>query len=90
MKPYRTLLTRSARDPPTPPRRVLSAVEEALRLRQSAKGAVMSTTALSIGPPKALDRLRTALAMGADCGVNAALPDGASRPEPRTGIVPTR
>ncbi len=58
------------------------AVEEAVRLRERLKGAVTSITALSIGPPKALDTLRTALAMGADRGVHVALPDGAPSPEP--------
>ena len=77
MRPYRCLLTRSVRDPPTPPPSARSAVEEALRLRLRLKSAVISITALSIGPPKALDRLRTALAMGADRGMHAALPDGA-------------
>ncbi len=40
------------------------AVEEALRLRE--KGAASEVIAVSIGPAKALETLRTALAMGAD------------------------
>ena len=40
------------------------AVEEALRLRE--KGAVTEVVAVSIGPAKAQETLRTALAMGAD------------------------
>jgi electron transfer flavoprotein beta subunit len=40
------------------------AVEEALRLRE--KGAVSEVVAVSIGPAKAQETLRTALAMGAD------------------------
>ncbi|HUO22550.1 MAG TPA: electron transfer flavoprotein subunit beta/FixA family protein [Caulobacteraceae bacterium] len=40
------------------------AVEEAVRLRE--KGAVKEVIAVSIGPAKAQDTLRTALAMGAD------------------------
>ena len=40
------------------------AVEEAIRLRE--KGAVSEIVALSIGPQKAQETLRTALAMGAD------------------------
>src|SRR4029453_3955829 len=40
------------------------AVEEALRLRE--KGAVSEVVAVSIGPAKAQETLRTALAMGSD------------------------
>ena len=40
------------------------AVEEAIRLRE--KGVVTEIIALSVGPAKAAETLRTALAMGAD------------------------
>ena len=40
------------------------AVEEAIRLRE--KGAVSEIIAVSVGPQKAQETLRTALAMGAD------------------------
>ena len=43
------------------------AVEEALRLRE--KGLATEVIAVSIGPAKATDTLRTALAMGADRGL---------------------
>lgn len=42
------------------------AVEEALKIRQEAGGKV---TILSLGPEKAVEAIRTALAMGADTGV---------------------
>ena len=42
------------------------AVEEALRIKAEQGGSV---TVLSMGPPKAVDAIRTALAMGADKGV---------------------
>jgi electron transfer flavoprotein beta subunit len=54
-------------------------VEEAIRLRDRLKGSsdpVKTITALSIGPPKALDTIRTALAMGADTGIHITVPDG--------------
>lgn len=37
---------------------------------------VESITAFSFGPPKALDTIRTALAMGADKGIHVTVPDG--------------
>ena len=43
------------------------AVEEALRLRE--KGKAAEVVAVSIGPPAALETIRTALAMGADRGI---------------------
>ena len=50
------------------------AVEEALRLRE--KGVVSEVIAVSIGPAKAAETLRTALAMGADRAVLVQLGDG--------------
>ena len=50
------------------------AVEEALRLRE--KGVVTEVIALSVGPAKAAETLRTALAMGADRAVLVQLDDG--------------
>jgi electron transfer flavoprotein beta subunit len=43
------------------------AVEEALRIKEAKGGTV---TVLSVGPPKAQETIRTALAMGADKGVH--------------------
>ena len=43
------------------------AVEEALRLREA--GTATEVVAVSIGPPKAQETIRTALAMGADRGI---------------------
>ncbi|MGE0767979.1 MAG: electron transfer flavoprotein subunit beta/FixA family protein [Hyphomicrobiaceae bacterium] len=43
------------------------AVEEALRIKE--KGQVTEIVAVSIGPPKAQETIRTALAMGADRGI---------------------
>ena len=50
------------------------AVEEAIRLRE--KGVVTEIIALSVGPGKAAETLRTALAMGADRAVLIQLDDG--------------
>ena len=50
------------------------AVEEALRLRE--KGVISEVIAVSIGPAKAAETLRTALAMGADRAVLVQLGDG--------------
>ncbi len=50
------------------------AVEEALRLRE--KGVVSEVIALSIGPVKATETLRTALAMGADRAILVQVEDG--------------
>ena len=50
------------------------AVEEAIRLRE--KGVVSEIIALSVGPAKAAETLRTALAMGADRAVLIQLDDG--------------
>jgi len=58
------------------------AVEEAVRLREKLKDAVKSIKVLTVGPPKATETLRTALAMGADSGIHVELPDTAPSPEP--------
>ncbi|KAJ7471992.1 hypothetical protein FB451DRAFT_1251632 [Mycena latifolia] len=58
------------------------AVEEAVRLRERLKDAVSSIKVVTIGPPKAAETLRTALAMGADSAVHVELPDSAPAPEP--------
>ncbi|KAF5315312.1 hypothetical protein D9619_007540 [Psilocybe cf. subviscida] len=58
------------------------AVEEAVRLREKHKAAVKSIRAVTIGPAKSVDTLRTALAMGADSGVHVEIPDSAPAPEP--------
>ncbi|KAF2730665.1 electron transfer flavo protein beta-subunit [Polyplosphaeria fusca] len=47
-------------------------IEEAVRLRER-KIPVESITAISAGPPKAQDILRTAMAMGADKGIHVAV-----------------
>jgi len=49
------------------------AVEEAIRLRE--KGVVTEIVAVSIGPQKAQETLRTALAMGADRAILVQAPD---------------
>jgi len=58
------------------------AIEEAVRLREKLKDAVKSIKVLTVGPPKAAETLRTALAMGADSGIHVELPDTAPSPEP--------
>jgi electron transfer flavoprotein beta subunit len=50
------------------------AVEEALRLKE--KGLVSEIVAVSIGPAKAQETIRTALSMGADRGLLIEVPDG--------------
>ncbi|CCF54267.1 hypothetical protein NDA11_004415 [Ustilago hordei] len=54
------------------------AVEEAVRLREKYKDAITKITVVSVGPPKAADVLRTALAMGADDAIHVEVPDKAS------------
>ncbi|KAF8187768.1 hypothetical protein BJ912DRAFT_1042748 [Pholiota molesta] len=58
------------------------AVEEAVRLREKLKASVTSIKAISIGPAKSLDTLRTALAMGADSAIHVELPEAHPAPEP--------
>jgi len=50
------------------------AVEEAIRLKE--KGQVTEIVAVSIGPPKSQETIRTALAMGADRGILVETGDG--------------
>ncbi|UZJ52205.1 hypothetical protein CBS101457_001525 [Exobasidium rhododendri] len=52
------------------------AVEEAVRLREKHKDAITKITAVSAGPAKSADVLRTALAMGADDAIHVEIPDG--------------
>jgi electron transfer flavoprotein beta subunit len=58
------------------------AVEEAVRLRERLKEQITSIKAVTIGPAKSAETLRTALAMGADGGVHVELPADAPAPEP--------
>ncbi|KAI6166682.1 hypothetical protein EDD17DRAFT_1545153 [Pisolithus thermaeus] len=58
------------------------AVEEAVRLRERLKDAVKSIKVVTIGPPKAVETLRTALAMGADSAIHVEIPEGAPSLEP--------
>ena len=57
-------------------------MEEAVRLREKLKDEVKSIKVVTIGPPKAAETLRTALAMGADAGVHIEVPESAPAPEP--------
>jgi electron transfer flavoprotein beta subunit len=52
------------------------AVEEAVRLKE--KGQIQEIVAVSIGPAKAQETIRTALSMGADRGLLIETPDGAA------------
>lgn len=61
---------------------LIPAVEEAVRLRERLKDEVKSIKALTIGPPKSLDTLRTALAMGADSAIHVEIPESSPSPEP--------
>lgn len=47
-----------------------------MRLRERYKDLIENITAVSIGPAKTTDALRTALAMGADAGVHVDVPEG--------------
>ena len=53
-----------------------------MRLRERLKDKVESITVVTLGPAKATETLRTALAMGADSGVHIELPENAPSPEP--------
>lgn len=53
-----------------------------MRLREKLKEAVSSIKVVTIGPPKASETLRTALAMGADYGIHVEVPESAPSPEP--------
>jgi electron transfer flavoprotein beta subunit len=52
------------------------AIEEAIRLKE--KGVVTEIVAVSVGPTKAQETIRTALAMGADRGILVETADGAT------------
>jgi len=58
------------------------ALEEALRLRERLKDTVKNITAISIGPKKCSDTLRTALALGADNAIHVELPGTQPEIEP--------
>lgn len=58
-----------------------AAVEEAVRLRERMKQSITNITAVSIGPAKTTETLRTALAMGADSAIHVETPESLS-PEP--------
>lgn len=47
-------------------------------MREKDKDLVQSITAFTVGPAKAVDTLRTALAMGADTGIHVKVPDNAT------------
>ena len=51
------------------------AIEEAIQLKE--KGKATEIVAISVGPAKAQETIRTALAMGADRGLLIEIPDGA-------------
>ena len=53
-----------------------------MRLRERLKDKVKSITVVTIGPAKAAETLRTALAMGADSGIHIEVPESAAAPEP--------
>lgn len=59
----------------------LPAIEEAVRLRERNKRAISNITAVSIGPTRVQEILRTALAMGADSAIHIDIPESLS-PEP--------
>ncbi|KAG6843256.1 hypothetical protein H0H93_001650 [Arthromyces matolae] len=59
-----------------------AAVEEAVRLRDRLKDQIKSIKAVTIGPPKAIETLRSALAMGADSSIHVEIPETAPAPEP--------
>ena len=51
-------------------------MEEAVRLRERHKADITEIVVCTIGPPKATDVLRTALAMGADSAIHVEVPEG--------------
>jgi electron transfer flavoprotein beta subunit len=53
-----------------------------VRLREHLKDKVKSIKAITIGPPKAVDTLRTALAMGADSAIHVQISESDPSPEP--------
>ena len=59
------------------------AIEEAIRLRERLnQSTVNSIRAITIGPPKSIDVLRTALALGADSAIHVETPESSPSPEP--------
>ena len=62
----------------------LVAIEEAVRLRERLKSSVTSIKAITIGPPKSIETLRTALAIGADSAIHVETTDTSPSPEPLT------
>jgi electron transfer flavoprotein beta subunit len=59
------------------------AVEEAIRLRERLKDSVVnSIKAITIGPPKSVETLRTALALGADSAIHVETSESSPSPEP--------
>ncbi|KAF9265337.1 electron transfer flavoprotein, beta subunit [Marasmius fiardii PR-910] len=64
------------------------AVEEAVRLRERFKDEIKSIKAVTIGPSKSAETLRTALAMGADSAIHVEIPENAPAPEP-LGVAKT-
>ncbi|ESK95628.1 electron transfer flavoprotein beta-subunit [Moniliophthora roreri MCA 2997] len=64
------------------------AVEEAVRIRERFKDQIKSIKAVTIGPPKSAETLRTALAMGADSAIHVEIPETAPAPEP-LGVAKT-
>ena len=63
-------------------------MEEAVRLREKLKDGIKSIKAVTIGPPKSIETLRTALAMGADSAIHVEIPEAAASPEP-LGVAKT-
>ena len=53
-----------------------------MRLRERLKESVTAITAITIGPPKSTETLRTALALGADSGIHVAISESSPSPEP--------
>lgn len=53
----------------------IAAVEEAIRLRERLKDQVKSIKVVTIGPAKAVETLRTALAMGVDSAIHVEVPE---------------
>jgi electron transfer flavoprotein beta subunit len=58
------------------------AIEEAVRLRERLKASVNSIRAITIGPLKSVEALRTALAIGADSAIHVETPESSPSPEP--------
>ena len=58
------------------------AIEEAIRLRERLKARVESIKAITIGPPKSVETLRTALALGADSAIHVETSESSPSPEP--------